>query len=676
MIIVPAAWKPIDMTGGRNFLLPALVWACGLGLAPLPASGGPTTGQATVDYAKATQSEAWLRHPVLGDASFDAFQHDPGPPLERGVAPYEWPVNGFLFDDPRSGHRFVYVGEYGRGYLRPASRCRLHRSTDGGRTWTDLGVVLQGSPTSFDRDGHTPDVSVVYDAGRYHMVYDWGELDFNLEGGLAYAWAERPEGPWHRAAEPLTRNSQLTPLLGRYQRTYAATLLRRQADWLILGMMDHAPTSWALFAMTAPRPEGPWSERRLLLCPESDSFHPPLMEYFPAFVHDGTVYAPATSVALNRNFNTLFRADLQRADDPAAWRIDRLGSLWHSEQRESEYDGIWGQTFSGQVDRSGTLHAMFPSRDPQGRGTIQLASRPWKQPLRDHGFVLSGHQGPAFTWLRRAYGTCDLDATFRRVGMVELLFDYAAPLEPAAPASDATTHAWMLTRHQALRLDDGTWTWLRRDAEGRETVAGQGALPAGETLRLRLTRDDRELRLRWNNDPSASLAAGWTGGAGAGGILGWRVAARARVEVERFILRGDACPADFHWGPREALLGAGESAADWEWRPGPAFRWGEGAVSRQPGARVKWNFQGDAVTWWAPRGLDYGTVELRLDGEKVATIDLHADQPLPSAPQWSRDRLPGDRHALVLLSTTGRLPVDTLATRSASRQPPGPPRHR
>ena len=67
-------------------------------------------------------------------------------------------------------------------------------------------MVLRGDMHSFDRGGHTPDVSVVYADGRYHMVYDWGEPDFNAEGGLAYAWAERPEGPWHRAAEPITRN--------------------------------------------------------------------------------------------------------------------------------------------------------------------------------------------------------------------------------------------------------------------------------------------------------------------------------------------------------------------------------------------------------------------------------------------------------------------------------------
>jgi hypothetical protein len=648
--------------------LSALVLACGLWLTTEAGIAAQTGARRAVDYAESTQCETWLRHPVLGDASFDAFVHDTGALIQRGAPPYEWPVNGFLFDDPVSGRRYGFVGEYGRGYLRPASHCRLHRSTDGGKSWADLGVVLQGAPSSFDRGGHTPDVSVVYDGGRYHMVYDWGELDFNVEGGLAYAWAERPEGPWQRAPEPITRNSKLTPLLSCYQRTYAATLLRRRADWLILGMMDHPPTGWALFAMTSPRPEGPWSERRLLLYPERDTFHPPLMEFFPAFVHLGSVYAPATSVALNRDFNALFQAKLERADDPVAWHLDRLGSVWHSEDREAEFDGIWGQTFSGQVDRHGVLHAMFPSRDPQGRGTIQLASRPWGRPLRERGFVLSGHQGPAFTWLRRAYGACELDATFRRGGMVELLLDYAAPLEPSAPASDATAHAWMQTRHTALRLAKESWAWLRRNEQGGETIMGTGPLPTGTSLRLRLARDDREVRLRWGNEPAQTLTAGWTGGADSGGVLGWRVEARSRVEVERFVVRGVAWPARFWLGPREALLGAGESAGNWDWQPGAGFRWGEGAVARRPGARVKWNFQGNAVSWWSPCGPEFGTVEVRLDGETVGTVDLRADHPMPSAPRWSRRGLRGDCHALVLVSTGGKLPVDSIEAWSGSAQ--------
>jgi hypothetical protein len=52
-----------------------------------------------------------------------------------------------------------------------------------------------------------------------------------------------------------------------------------------------------------------------------------MLEFYPAFVHRGFVYAPATSVALNRNYNALFRAPLERAAEPGAWELFQNGSL-------------------------------------------------------------------------------------------------------------------------------------------------------------------------------------------------------------------------------------------------------------------------------------------------------------------------------------------------------------
>ena len=294
-----------------------LVAAPGDESAPQADAAALQTTHAT-DFARSVHVDAWLRHPVYGDPSFDAFERLPGNPIHRGAPPFEWPVNGFLFRDPVSGHSYIYVGDYTLGYIGRPSRCVLYRSTDGAQTWKNIGVVLQGDAAQFDKKGHTPDVSVVYDGGRYHMVYDWGEPDFNAEGGLAYAWADKPEGPWHRAPQPITRNTTLPKLLGRYQRTYAATLIKRTNDWLIVGMMDEPPSRWALFAMTAPQPAGPWSERKLVRNVERDEFHPPLLEFFPAFAHDGLLNVPATAVALNRNFNVLFQVPLERATEPEA----------------------------------------------------------------------------------------------------------------------------------------------------------------------------------------------------------------------------------------------------------------------------------------------------------------------------------------------------------------------
>src|SRR5207253_5807775 len=127
---------------------------------------------------------------------------------------------------------------------------------------------------------------------------------------------------------------------------------------------------WAMYAITAPKPGGPYCEPVLVRHVEGDYFHPPLMEFFPAFTYGEYVYAPATSVALNRNFQCLFRAPIEKADDPAAWELYRHGSLWHSEDVDHEFFGIWGQTFSGWVGEDRVLHAMYPSRDTNGNGTV------------------------------------------------------------------------------------------------------------------------------------------------------------------------------------------------------------------------------------------------------------------------------------------------------------------
>lgn len=619
-----------------------------------------TAGAAPRDYADSRNAAAWLRHPVYGDPSFDSFERTPGNPIHRGSAPFEWPVNGFLFLDPVSGNWYVYVGDYGKGYMTPPSRCLLYRSTDTGRTWDSLGVVLQGDPLMFDRGGHTPDVSVVYADRRYHMVYDWGEANFNAEGGLAYAWADRPEGPWHRAPEPLTRNTALSKLIGRYQRTYAPTLVRRSHDWMILAMMDHAPHGWALFAMTSPKPDGPYSERRLVRNVEADYFHPPLMEFFPAFVHKGFVYAPATSVALNRNFNAIFRAALEQADEPSAWTVFQHGSVWHAEDSENEHFGIWGQTFSGAFDGAGLFHAMFPSRDSQGRGTINLAQRPWHQPLRKRGFVLTGHDGPSLTLLRDAYDDFDLELRFRLRGTARLLFDYAAPLMPNVPSSDATLHPIMNTRHTAIEFAPGTWRLLRLDAAGNEAVVASGSLSTAEKISMQVSRSGGSLALSVNShslwigvfpaDPAFEFV----------GAIGLRVEKNTHFLVEKFQVQGKARPARITFGATDALLGVAESPADWEERRDAAFRFGLGATSRQSAARAKWNFIGSRLQLWSPRSPQFGKVRLRLDGRGVGSLDLRAEQLEPSRVVWKSRALREGFHALLLDATDGELPLDSV----------------
>ena len=129
---------------------------------PLKMQRGATM-TAEIDYAEPDQVHAWLHHTVVGDPSFDSFERWPGNPVLTGKPPYEWTVNGSLFLDPPTGHWYLYVGLYPRGYWPPGG-CQAFRSRDRGKAWEDLGIVLEGSADAFDGDGTnpggTPDVAV------------------------------------------------------------------------------------------------------------------------------------------------------------------------------------------------------------------------------------------------------------------------------------------------------------------------------------------------------------------------------------------------------------------------------------------------------------------------------------------------------------------------------------
>jgi len=622
------------------------------------------------DYALSNQRDAWLRHPVLGDPSFDAFQRHPANPLHRGAPPLEWPVNGFLFRDPPSGHWYVYVGHYARGYGADggaSSRCTVFESTDDGQTWTHVGPIFPPEPFYFEGCAspaeHAPDVSLVYAEGLYHMAFDWAAADFRWpnfgSSGVGYAWSTSPRGPFQRQQRPLIRNSPDTLILNKYNRLYATTLLKRERDWLLLTLVDSGPYfSWGLVALRADAPGGPYSDPVPLFHTEDSRYQPPLMEYFPAFVHAGYVYAPATSVALNRNFQILHCAPLEQAHRPEAWELYQHGSLWHSEPVEHEAHGIWGQTLSGCVDPTGVLRVMFPSRDSAGLGSINLAARPWERPYREHGLALSGHGGATLTCLRCAYAAFELEVELQHRGTLALLWGMSGPLGADAPRSDATLHPLCRTSHYALRLAADGWRLERADTAGAQSTLAQGAWPGAEPQRL---------SLRHAEDGTFTATADgltlWTGTFTLEeGRLGLLVEPSSWVSVSRFEVAGQALPTWLPWLYTEALLGAGQSMTDWEERRDPCLRYGVGAISRKDGARAKWNFHGTGLRLWLPRGLVEGRTRVALDGDLLAELDLSADSPQPSAPLLCRSGLADGYHTLIVEAERGGLVVDVLET--------------
>jgi hypothetical protein len=611
------------------------------------------------DYAAVSHMEDWLRHPVFGDPSFDTFQHGSSNPVFRGSPPLEWPVNGFYFIDPVSGRHYLYVGDYSRGYWKHPAECILFRSNDAGKTWSRVSDhILAEDPKAFDADssgaGHLPDVSVVYSNHRYHMVYDWERVD-HTDGGIAYAWADKPEGPFHRDRRPILRKSDRANLAGRYSRPYAATLIRRKRDWLITGMMDDAPFGWAMFVITAPAPEGPWTKPVLVRNVESHYFHPPLMEGYPAFSDGKYIYAPATSVAKNRDFQCIFKAPIEKAELPAAWTLASHGSLWHSEDRENEYYGIWGQTFSGALDRSGTLHALYPSKDPHDVGTINTAVRQWDAPYT-HGFNMSAHTGPSFTILRQTCAVCTLDARFHLRGTARLLWDYTAPLGPDRPKSDATLHKLMLSRHSGLEMNGHGWRIVRADDSGSLLVLASGTAERRDDWAVGIQRSAGNISV------SIDGKMVWSGNASIeAGSLGWLLQPDTYLSVSQFRIVGNMHPTHRSYLFTEGWLDIAEDPARWTEVNSQDFRYGLGAVSRGAPAAAKWSVIGHRFTLYSPKGPGYGIVRITVDGHSSSVLNLHAEKMEHSAPVWSGRAESGEGHAIEVTPLTPmQTPLDSL----------------
>ena len=101
-------------------------------------------------------------------------------------------------------------------------------------------------------------------------------------------------------------------------------------------------------------------------------------------VYDGYVYAMYASVGLNRNFQAIYRAKIEEAHRAEAWQLFQHGTAWHSEPVVNEGMGLWGQSFSGFVDRNGQFQVCSPRRtrneprnDQSGDAALgQTASRP------------------------------------------------------------------------------------------------------------------------------------------------------------------------------------------------------------------------------------------------------------------------------------------------------------
>lgn len=625
-----------------------------------------------VDYAKKEQALNWLRHPVLGDPSFDTFEKR-GDTVHRSEPPYEWAVNASLFRDPKDGACYLFAGLYAEGYaVRPENRSQffIYRSTDDCQSFEPLGF---GFERGFKFKGHEaatasyPDVNMFYDQklGKYMLAYDWSEEGFswdtahtqsNVDSGSALAWADQPTGPFHRYDTPIFSNRKTFGHFGKFDRGYATTVVPRKNDYLALVLLDSGPHyAWGLAAMTAPAPEGPWSEPHIILSPETDCYYPAPVEFYPCYQHEDRLYAPATSVAGNRNYQALFSCDLERAHIPSAWTLESDGNVWHGRALEDEKYGIWGQTYNGFV-HDNQFTVVYPSRNSQNRGMLSVARRPWDQPIRD-GFVFSGHANPSLAPLMKRYQDFSLNAQIEITGRVALCFDYQGTLGPDHPRADAAPNALGLRHTNLLQLDDqGGYALIHRPASGEDQVLLCGSVKP-PIRQVALSHRDGLVSLSLNGQTlgTAALAA-------EGGALALWADCFSLMSCSQFEVEGTEQDGELRFCAQEALLNAGQKLDDWQMQPcqgtdGADLFLGEGAV------RAKWNFTGSGFTLCAPKGPNLGVMLVYLDGALLTSLPLTSEKAQPAQPLFSLDGLDFGRHAVVLRPKTGKIAADTLIVR-------------
>ncbi|MFX0100480.1 MAG: hypothetical protein ACFFCS_12980 [Candidatus Hodarchaeota archaeon] len=613
-----------------------------------------------INFASKEHRESWIHHPVIGDPSWDAFEREPGNPIHVGHEPYEWTVNGFLFRDPVSQAWHSYIGLYPKGYW-PSDGCIVYKETlDKG--WELQGQAISGEEGLFkgylDEPGGMPDVSIVHAGGKYHMVYDWANRD-NTRGGLAYAWADKPEGPYNRANTPIHEDIHQEPLLGRYVRAYAGTLIQRAEDWMVICMMStkgNAGGTWALACMVAPDPEGPYSPPTLLMYPQSEVFHPMLAEFFPAFVHDGHVYSPATSVALNRSFQVLFRAPIEDAHLPGGWKIHQHGSVWHDVPSNENEQGIWGQTFSGQV-HGGKLRALFFSKTKDNVGNVHLANQPFPVQMKD-GFTLSAAYGPSVAVLKHSFTDFQLDMNVRLTGSWGICWDCNNPLGPDRWTADATLHSLMRTNRTELRSHGDEWSLVSMTPDYSVNVITKGKVEWSDSREQKICIKKDESSV----DVTVDSNQVWSGTMPfKSGRIELVAEPDAIVKVDEFLISGNINEESPRtWLPFEALAGAAVENRTWKKVKKDIFLHGFGFINSKPSAVAKWNFIGEGFRLYSPSGPKFGVLDLFLDGKKLATLDLKERHKQESKIIHAESNLNRGRHALTMKPRTGKIPLDCL----------------
>ena len=622
------------------------------------------------DYALFSEKDAWSHHVAYGSPSWDTFERFPNNPVYRGRKGMEWPVNGFLYADPISKKWFLYVGEYKENYQPDQDsttvdfNCVILQSNDKGKTWKKLGDLFPKNLLCYgSKKIQVPDVMVTYSDGKYHMVFDWLTNQFNWENaedsGIGYAVSDKPEGPFVVSSLPIKHNSEYkkSPLLGKYWRMYAAMIIKRKNDWVLSYMMDiEGGGSWALATSTASKPEGPYSEAKIIMNTEKKTNFSPMQEFFPSFTHEGYVYFPSSSVAANRNYQSLFRAKIENMTDSDKYETVKMGAFWHSENVENEHAGIWGQTMTGFIDDKDSIYVMFPSKDPQNYGTINLAKASWKNLDRKRGFNLAGNEGSTFSYLKKIMDVESIDMKFNLDGTMRILFDYNSPFD--------YQNFWAkfsLTQNTAdykeLVINKSDWKINVHNPKTGISRIDSGKIQGWNTdsNTLQLKREFGKYKLTINGQKY------WEGQfKSSPGLVGIALDPRSYLFADNFVVEGAEKEGYITYGFYEALVNAGNHESDWDFKSDSIFFNGKGTVSKKKSSAVKWTFEGKAFELLSPLGPQYGKINVYLDGKLLTKLSLKNTKNVKSNTVFKSSKLSNVQHTVFIESVDGLLPVDCI----------------
>jgi hypothetical protein len=623
------------------------------------------------DYALLSNKNSWSHDYAFGSPSWDSFERYPDNPVYRGRKGMEWPVNGFLFSDSMSGNWYLYIGEYKENYRVDEDtsnqdfNCVIYQSADRGKSWNKVGDLFPANLLCYDSIKiQVPDVMVTYSSGKYHMVFDWVSNHFNWKNaklsGIGYAVANRPEGPFVVSKEPVKINTQYKqkPLLNRYWRMYAPMIVRRKNDWLLAYMMDTspAPSSWVLAVSTALKPEGPYSNTEIMLNVEKKTNYPPLMEYYPAFTKNGYIYFPATSVSINRDYQSIYRVKTEDATYADKYELFSAGSLWHSRNVENEYAGIWGQTFTGFIDHNDSIYVMFPSKDSNNYGTINLAGASWKQLQRVRGFNFTAIEGNSFSYIKNPTDVEGIDIKFQLDGTMHLIWDFHSPLD--------ILNSWgkfSLQNNDAVykEIEVNNTGWKIKVFEsGKSTCtvdSGKMEIPKVTKNNLRLKKAHGKYILTINNEKC------WEGVLQNNpGMVGLSLDSHSFLYADRFGVYGRRTKGFVTYGFYRALVDAGNQKSDWVFKKDTNFLYGKGVISKKDSSFVKWNYDGKGFELFSPKGPLFGTINIYLDGKLLKNVSLKNPVEIKSSAIFKFSEHKIQRHAVFIESLDGLLPVNCV----------------